>query len=151
MTTERGLSGPLFLVLGVLLGAGAATMLSRRAVDAVEVHGVSMAPALMPGDRLIVESWSYRSRLPRRGEIVLATDPREPSRELVKRVGQVDAEAGTAHLVGDAPGASTDSRTFGPIPLAALHWRVAARYWPPSRVSIVATRTKELVRVSRGI
>jgi nickel-type superoxide dismutase maturation protease len=136
MTTARGPKRALFLVLGALVGAAAATLLSRRAVDVVEVHGVSMVPALMPGDRLIVEALSYRSRLPRQGEIVLAGDPREPSRELVKRIGLVDAGAGTAQLIGDATEASTDSRTFGPIPIARLQWRVAARYWPPARAAL---------------
>jgi nickel-type superoxide dismutase maturation protease len=137
MTTERGPSRALFLLLGALAGVTAATLFSRRAFDVVEVHGVSMAPALLPGDRLIVEALSYRSRLPQPGEIVLAADPREPTRELVKRVGSVDPGAGTAQLVGDAATASTDSRTFGPIPLSAVRWRVAARYWPPGRVSIL--------------
>jgi nickel-type superoxide dismutase maturation protease len=144
MTMERAPSRALFLVLGALVGVTAGTLLSRRAFDVVEVHGVSMAPTLRPGDRLIVEALSYRSRLPRPGEIVLANDPRVPSRELVKRVGSVDAQAGTAQLVGDATEASTDSRTFGPIPLAALRWRVAVRYWPPARAAIMTTRTKHL-------
>jgi nickel-type superoxide dismutase maturation protease len=138
MTTERGPSRTLLLVVGAVVGAAAATLLSRRVVDVVEVRGASMAPVLQPGDRLIVEAISYRSRLPRPGEIVLANDPRVPSRELVKRVKQVDAGAGTAELVGDAAGASTDSRTFGPVPLAALRWRVAACYWPPGRVTLLA-------------
>jgi nickel-type superoxide dismutase maturation protease len=138
MTTERGPSRALFLVLGALVGVAAGTLFSRRAFDVVEVHGMSMSPALLPRDRLIVEALSYRSRLPRTGEIVLANDPRVPSRELVKRVGLVDSAAGTVQLVGDAPGSSTDSRTFGAIPLAALRWRVAARYWPLDRVSVLA-------------
>jgi nickel-type superoxide dismutase maturation protease len=138
MTTERGPSRALFLAFGALVGAAAATLISRRAVDVVEVNGMSMAPALLPGDRLVVEALSYRSRMPRRGEIVLADDPRDPARELVKRVGLVDAESGTAELVGDASETSTDSRTFGPMPLAALRWRVAARYWPPGRIALIA-------------
>jgi nickel-type superoxide dismutase maturation protease len=136
MTSGRGASGARFLVFGVVVGVAAAIVLSRRAVDVVEVNGMSMAPALLPGDRLIVEALSYRSRLPKEGEIVLANDPRVPSRELVKRVGSVDAEAGAAQLVGDSAGASTDSRTFGPIPLTSLRWRVALRYWPPGRISL---------------
>jgi signal peptidase I len=151
MTTERGLNRALFLVLGALAGVAAATLLSRRAIDVVEVHGVSMAPALQPGDRLIVEALSYRLRPPREGEIVLANDPRVLSRELVKRVGSVDSWAGTVNLVGDAAGASTDSRTFGPVPLSALRWRVALRYWPPGRAAIVTTRTKHLFRVSSQV
>ncbi|MEP6469154.1 MAG: nickel-type superoxide dismutase maturation protease [Chloroflexota bacterium] len=148
MTTEMGPSRALFLVLGALAGAVATTLLSRRAVDVVEVHGLSMAPTLMPGDRLVVEALSYRYRLPRPGEIVLAQDPRAPSRELVKRVSWVDAAAASAELMGDAPDTSTDSRTFGVIPLATIRWRVAARYWPPRRAAIATTRTKHLFRVS---
>ena len=71
---------------------------------------------------------------PRAGEIVLAHDPRQPDRELVKRIGLVDPSSGKAELVGDAPDASTDSRTFGPVDLGELRWRVAARVWPPGRV-----------------
>jgi nickel-type superoxide dismutase maturation protease len=140
MTTERARSRALFLVLGVLGAAAAAIVASRRAFDVVEVHGASMAPALLPGDRLIVEALSYRSRLPRAGEIVLATYPREPTREIVKRVGQVDAALRTAELVGDAAEASTDSRAFGPIPLASLRWRAAVRYWPPRRLAFFSDR-----------
>jgi nickel-type superoxide dismutase maturation protease len=140
MTMERGPSRALFLALGALVGVAAATLATRRAVDVVEVQGSSMAPALRPGDRLIVEALSYRSRLPRTGEIVLAHDPREPSRELVKRVAWVDAAAAIAELVGDAAAASTDSRTFGPIPVANLKWRVAARYWPPGRARLMTGR-----------
>lgn len=140
MTTERAPTQAPFLVLGALVGAAAAALLSRRAVDVVEVHGMSMAPTLRPGDRLIVEALSYRSRLPRSGEIVLANDPREPSRELVKRVRQVDSGAGTAELVGDAAETSTDSRTFGLIPVGSLRWRVAARYWPPNRAALLTGR-----------
>jgi nickel-type superoxide dismutase maturation protease len=132
-------------VLGTLVGVAAATLLSRRVVDVVEVHGLSMAPTLRPGDRLVVEALSYRSRLPRPGEIVLADDPREPSRELVKRVGNIDPLAGTVQLVGDSLGMSTDSRTFGPVAVASLRWRVAARYWPPHRAAVVMTETKQVL------
>jgi nickel-type superoxide dismutase maturation protease len=88
-----------------------------------------MAPALLPGDRLLVEALSYRARSPRIGEIVLAADPRLPSRELIKRVEAVDAGTGTVSLAGDASEASTDSRAFGPVPMSAIRWRVLGRYW----------------------
>ncbi len=69
------------------------------------------------------------------GEVVLAADPREPSRELIKRVAAVDAESRTVDLRGDAPEASTDSRTFGAVPVEAVYWRVVARYWPAARAT----------------
>jgi nickel-type superoxide dismutase maturation protease len=105
----------------------------RRWVDVVEVRGRSMAPSLLPGDRLLVESHTYRDRIPRPGEVVLAADPREPERELIKRVAAVDQATASAELRGDDPAASTDSREFGAIPLSAIRWRAVFRYWPPRR------------------
>ena len=107
--------------------------IGRRWLDVVEVHGASMAPSLLPGDRLLVESRSYQGRPPRPGEVVLAADPRKPERELIKRVATVDEGAASADLRGDAPEASTDSREFGAVPLTAIRWRAVFRYWPPLR------------------
>jgi nickel-type superoxide dismutase maturation protease len=121
---------PLFLILGLAAGV----TVSRRWLDVVEVRGDSMAPSLLPGDRLLVESRSYERRSPRPGEVVLAADPREPDRELIKRVAGVDDAASAAELRGDAPDASTDSREFGAVPLSTIRWRAAFRYWPPERV-----------------
>jgi signal peptidase I len=98
-----------------------------RNLDAVEVSGRSMTPTLEPGDRLLVESWTYRRRSPRVGEVVVAPDPRAPDRELVKRVAAV--EAGQVTLRGDSA-KSTDSRRFGSVPVADVRARAALRYWP---------------------
>jgi nickel-type superoxide dismutase maturation protease len=124
---------PLVLVGGAFLGLVAVILASRRALDVVQVEGRSMTPLLQPGDHLLVEALTFRSRQPKVGDVVLASDPREPARELIKRVAAVDSAAGTVLLAGDAPGASTDSRTFGPVALATIRWRVAGRYWPRSR------------------
>lgn len=123
---------PLVALLGAAAGVAAGVAASRW-LDVVEVRGRSMAPALLPGDRLLVESRSYLGRAPRPGEIVLAADPRQGDRELIKRVATVDEEAAAADLRGDAPDESTDSRAFGAVPLAAIRWRAAFRYWPPER------------------
>ncbi|HET8777612.1 MAG TPA: S26 family signal peptidase [Candidatus Limnocylindria bacterium] len=117
-----GLIGPL-LFLGGLVAA-------RRWLDTVEVRGRSMAPTLLSGDRLLV------ARLgPRVGDVVLAADPRDAGRELVKRVVSIDAFGVT--LRGDNPAASTDARTFGAIPTDRVRWRVLLRYWPLERAGPV--------------
>jgi nickel-type superoxide dismutase maturation protease len=123
---------PLVALLGTAAGVAAGVAASRW-LDVVEVQGGSMAPALLPGDRLLVESRSYQSRAPRPGEIVLAADPRQGDRELIKRVAAVDDVGAVADLRGDAPDESTDSRDFGAVPLSAIRWRAAFRYWPPER------------------
>ena len=137
MSTERGRRRPLssFVMRAAALGAGvAAVAFARRWLDVVEVQGGSMAPTLLPGEWLVVERRSYLHRWPRVGEIVLAADPREPSRELIKRVAAIDRPAGTVQLAGDAPDRSTDSRTFGPLPSGSIQWRVIWRYYPPGRI-----------------
>ncbi|MGZ8563031.1 MAG: S26 family signal peptidase, partial [Candidatus Limnocylindria bacterium] len=57
---------PLVALIGAAAGVAAGVAASRW-LDVVEVHGGSMAPALLPGDRLLVESRSYLSRTPRPG------------------------------------------------------------------------------------
>jgi nickel-type superoxide dismutase maturation protease len=120
-------------LIGGVAGASTLALIAWRVLrnlDAAIVQGRSMVPTLQPGDRLLVESWTYRHRSPQPGEVVLAADPRRPRRELAKRVAAVDAESLT--LVGDGA-RSTDSRTFGAIPLKKVKWRALARYWPPRR------------------
>ena len=117
--------GLIWSVLAVVVA-----LLLRR-VDVVEVRGRSMAPALLPGDRLLVA----RLGTPRVGDVVLAFDPRDPRRELVKRVSGL--EGGRVTLRGDNRSQSTDARTFGALPQNSVGWRVVGRYWPADRIGRV--------------
>src|SRR4029077_4430878 len=140
MSEERGRPRPRssLVMRAAALGAGvAAVTFARRWLDVVEVQGGSMAPTLLPGEWLLVERGTSAQRRPRVGEIVLPADPREPSRELIKRVAAVDADSETLVLRGDDAGASTDSRTFGELPAGTVRWRVIARYYPPGRIGRV--------------
>ncbi len=93
-----------------------------------EIAGNSMLPTLSPGDFVIVDRAAYRARAPQPGELVLAQDPRDARRTLVKRVVRRDP-AGRLWLSGDNPAESTDSRAFGAIPAALIVGQVAWRYW----------------------
>ena len=111
--------------------------LVRSWAGRVAVVGGSMAPTLLQGDWLLADPAAFRSRSPRKGELIVVPDPRRPSRLLVKRVESVDPD-GWLRLAGDAPQASTDSRTFGsvdPATVAAGPW---FRYWPPRRVGRIS-------------
>jgi len=130
MSTRRGRS-PRPLLVGLAAAVVGAAVVARW-LDAVEVDGTSMAPGLLPGDRLLVEAFSFTRRGPRVGEIVLASDPRAEGRELVKRVVAVEPN-GDLVVQGDAGDRSTDSRAFGPLPREAIRWRVVLRYAPWSR------------------
>lgn len=131
-------TGLLAVVAPVLLWG--ASRISR-----VEVSGASMAPTLLPGDRLLV----VPVRRLRPGDLVVLPDPRAPRRPLVKRVsaipggrcvaGDLTLQAGPDEIVvlGDNPNASTDSRTTGPVRLDAVEGRAVYRYHPADRVGRV--------------
>jgi nickel-type superoxide dismutase maturation protease len=128
----RGLTWPLLALLALAA--------ARRWLDVVEVRGQSMAPTLLPGDRLLVVRSS-----PRTGQVVLAPDPRSRSRELIKRAVALDRFG--AHLRGDNPAFSSDTRTFGAVPRADVRWRAVLRYWPPGRIGSIPAAPPDLERV----
>lgn len=134
---------PLLAGALALWAAGIAVNRSLR-----DVTGSSMEPALSPGDRLVVRP--VGPVLPRRGDVVVLRDPREPERRTIKRVVGVPGEHvrlragrlaidGVVHIephahrrcgdddrtvpphhvyvLGDNRARSTDSRTYGPVPL----------------------------------
>jgi nickel-type superoxide dismutase maturation protease len=127
-----GTAGARLVVAGAALAVVGVAL--SRSVRRIEVVGSSMAPALLPGDRLVVvaQPWAP-GRWPRPGEVVAVRDPRRPDRILVKRVGGVDRSAGIFEVLGDAADASTDSRSFGPVPRSALVGRAVYRYAPAAR------------------
>jgi nickel-type superoxide dismutase maturation protease len=120
------------MILGAAAGTVAAVALSRRFAR-VEVVGVSMLPALEPGDYVVVDRRAFGHRLPRPGEVVVALEPRADL-AVVKRVAVVDPARG-AWLIGDNAEHSTDSRDFGWVAASRITGRVALRYWPWRRTA----------------
>jgi nickel-type superoxide dismutase maturation protease len=78
-----------------------------------------MLPTLVPGELVtVVRRW----RRVRVGDLVVVRDPREASRWLIKRC--VARHGRLVEVRGDNPGASTDSRDFGPVTAAAIRYLV---------------------------
>lgn len=93
----------------------------------VRVVGPSMEPALRNGDWVLVR----RNGRVRAGDIVLLAHPERPGLLVVKRLVRREAEGWV--VLGDNPGASDDSRRFGPVPASSIVGRVTLRYWPLRR------------------
>jgi signal peptidase I len=83
----------LAVVIAVLLALGVRAFV----VEGVRIPSGSMAPTLLPGDRVLVSRLAYGPRVPftafrpwgqppRRGDVVVFEDPRVPGHDLVKRV-----------------------------------------------------------------
>ena len=100
-----------------------ATLLFR-----VAVAGRSMEPTFRDGDWLLARR---TSGTPGIGDLVIASDPREPARLVVKRVRSVAGDR--VAIEGDRPDGSTDSREYGPIPTGSIVGQPLFRYAPLRR------------------
>jgi len=127
----------IYVVLAVVVLGLAWLLTLRRRLLVVTVHGVSMEPTYVAGDRLLVR----RSRLERvrTGQIVVVQGgpgkPGDPTAgRLVKRAVAVPGDPVPPHIpvadpvvppgnllvLGDNPARSNDSRRLGYIPADAL-------------------------------
>ena len=102
----------------------------------VTIAGPSMLPTLVPG-----EWWlGVRTRVIHPGELVLF---RRLGLTSVKRA--VRAEAGGWWVEGDNPGASTDSRHYGPVESDCIIGRLSLRIRPWS-----LRQSRAILRNNRG-
>ena len=104
----------------------------RRAVRwplILRVQGYSMAPTLLPGDWLWVDT--NTAALPRPDDLVVIRHPKAQERMLVKRVRSCGLS--TFSVGSDDPAEAQDSRHFGP--LGSSHFVGRVRFcWPRRRV-----------------
>lgn len=92
------------------------------------VRGDSMEPTLIDGDEVLVSPRAYRRRPPRVGDVVLYQHPLQGDVTAIKRVAELRPEG--LWLLGDRPDSSTDSRSYGAVPLRHLRGRVLLRLPP---------------------
>lgn len=85
-----------------------------------------MTPSVSPDERVLVSRIAYWFSKPKSGDLVVLRDPREPERLLLKRIDE--AHGNSFEVAGDHAGASTDSRTFGPVPADLILGKVVFRY-----------------------
>jgi nickel-type superoxide dismutase maturation protease len=102
--------------------------------ERIEVEGPSMLPALSPGERLLV----LKSPVLEEGDIVALMDPEHEGRLLVKRISLLGAFE--VEVLGDNPGASRDSRQFGPVGRKRVLGRIVYRYHPAPTAGRISRR-----------
>ncbi|MEZ6186956.1 MAG: nickel-type superoxide dismutase maturation protease [Planctomycetota bacterium] len=95
-----------------------------RGLRLYRVTGESMLPSYVDGELVWVDRRAYRGARPVAGDVVLARHPYRVDVLLLKRVALVAAD-GSCELRGDNPQASTDSRSFGRVPLERILGRVS--------------------------
>lgn len=86
------------------------------------VQGDSMLPGLKDGDVVLVDPYAA----PEIGDVVLARHPFKKSVRIIKRIREISPD-GKYFLVGDNLPESTDSRTFGAVPLKCLIGKATCR------------------------
>eukprot|EP00639_Heterosigma_akashiwo_P000978 CAMPEP_0194582282 /NCGR_PEP_ID=MMETSP0292-20121207/15472_1 /TAXON_ID=39354 /ORGANISM="Heterosigma akashiwo, Strain CCMP2393" /LENGTH=163 /DNA_ID=CAMNT_0039436325 /DNA_START=31 /DNA_END=519 /DNA_ORIENTATION=- len=112
--------------------------------------GPSMLPTLSKsGDVVLQEKLTPRFGKLEIGDVVILTSPTDTAKNVCKRITGlagdtmvvrptkrymrekiVDVPPGHAYLEGDNPMNSTDSRNYGPVPLALITGRVFMKIWP---------------------
>lgn len=99
-------------------------LLRRR--QRFRVTGDSMRPLLSPGEEVLIDPTAYRHAPPQPGDLVVAHHPQQPRLRLIKWVVAVDDQG--CFLQGLNLTASTDSRSFGQVPLTDILGRVVCRF-----------------------
>ncbi len=99
-------------------------LLRRR--QRFRVTGDSMRPLLIPGEEVLINPTAYRQMVPQPGDLVVARHPHQPGLRLVKWVAAVKPQG--CFLQGVNLGASTDSRSFGWVPVDCILGQVICRF-----------------------
>ena len=119
-------------------------------LEVVNLMGPSMQPVIEEGDIALTEKRSVMKNTLKKGDIVIATSPVTPDRIICKRITGFEDEEMPPHqnktifsyshippghvwLEGDNTSASTDSRTYGPVPYGLIQGRVFYRLFPANR------------------
>jgi nickel-type superoxide dismutase maturation protease len=81
----------------------------------IKIKGNSMIPILRDGDTVYVNQRAYKHTFPEVGDIVIVRHPYQTKRQLIKRVGSINAKHQLV-LMEINQQRNTDRRLFGAVP-----------------------------------
>ena len=73
-------------IVSIVVAVALAMFIRTFIVELYVVDGPSMRPTLESEERLVVNKFVYRFRVPEKGEVLVFQYPRDPSRDFIKRV-----------------------------------------------------------------
>ncbi|CAG9762762.1 unnamed protein product [Ceutorhynchus assimilis] len=119
--------------------------------DFVLCSGPSMEPTIASDDILFTEHVSVLTQSMKRGDIVIAKCPTNPKQQICKRIAALPGEKiktgfasyefvplGHVWLEGDNSSNSTDSRSYGPVPIGLIRSKAVCKIWPPKHVTMLS-------------
>lgn len=132
-------------MLGSVVVMGAViSYTSSNVIAAYKIAGSSMEPAVFKGDRVLADKTAYTlTRMsPEKGDVVIFVYPDDRSKIFIKRIAGLPGSEvilpggkkemvphGMVYVLGDNPGASTDSRQFSYIQLRDIIGKVRQVYF----------------------
>eukprot|EP00171_Calliarthron_tuberculosum_P006451 IDg6451t1 len=131
----------------------------KKCASSLKSIGPSMQPTFnVRGDVLFTEYLSPRLKRIKAGDVIVAVKPTDPRVMVLKRVRGMGGETIWVHpkseahpiqivvpdghvwLEGDNAAQSTDSREYGPVPMALVRGRVVLRFWPLAQAGFVRSK-----------
>jgi signal peptidase I len=83
---NNGLVYAAFVLIGLTYPWGAAHLVRQHVLEAFLIPTASMAPSILPGDRLLVNKLEYAIRSPQRFDVIVFRAPENPQQRFVKRI-----------------------------------------------------------------
>ncbi|AES93821.2 putative signal peptidase I [Medicago truncatula] len=136
---------------------------SDRYATVVPVRGASMSPTFNPKTNSFTDDYVFVEKLCldkfkfSHGDIVIFSSPSNFKETHIKRIIALPGEwfvnrhnqdvlkvpEGHCWVEGDNAASSTDSKSYGPVPLGLVRGRVTHVVWPPQRIGAVKNTTPE--------